>query len=127
MPLYAGEPRKVDGEYRLDDTALADSMVKAMEDAMADVWNKMRGEPPPKEGRESRRMLMSAIAQGVVKYLKHHAADSLLVEVTQDTSNVDSSGKVTIGGWGSTDVEVTQDPGDDNRVQSTGSAKIQTT
>jgi len=127
MPLYAGEPRKVDGEYRLDDTALADSMVKAMEDAMADVWNKMRGEPPPKEGRESRRMLMSAIAQGVIKYLKQHAADSLLVEVTQDASNIDSSGEVTIGGWGATDVEVTQDPGDDNRVQSTGSVKIQTT
>ena len=127
MPLYAGEPREVDGEYRLDETALADSMVKAMEEAMDDVWTKMRGTAPPKEGREDRRMLMSAIAQGVINYLKEHAEDSFVVEVQQDDDNITSSGTVNIGGWGNVDIEVTQDADQDNRVRSTGSTTLEIT
>lgn len=127
MALYAGKPRKIDGEYRLDDEALADSMAKAMEDAMNDVWSKMKGKEPPLEGREDRRILLSAIAQGVVNYLKQHAGDSFEVEVTQDADNITSSGTVSIGGWGTADVDVAQDEGDDNRVRSTGSVTLKIT
>jgi hypothetical protein len=83
MTLYPGGPRLVDGEYVLDDTALHDTLAKAMEEEMADVFQKVKGKPLPEIGKEDRRLLFVAIARGVLKYLEAYQND-VLASVTID-------------------------------------------
>ena len=77
MSLYPGAPRKVDGNYVLDDQALQDSMAKAIDEAMADVYLKLKGKALPEEGKEDRRLLFVAIARGVLKYFESHESELL--------------------------------------------------
>jgi hypothetical protein len=72
MSLYPGSPRLKDGRFVLDDAALADSMTKAIEDAMAHVFEKVKGTPIPEVGKEDRRLLYVAISRGILQYLTDH-------------------------------------------------------
>jgi hypothetical protein len=72
MTLYPGYPRKVDDQWRLDDTALEESMAMAMEQAMGDVYSKMKEQSLPDMGKEDRRLLFVAIARGILQYLDDH-------------------------------------------------------
>lgn len=77
MSLYPGYPRQVDGQWLLDDEALQDSMARAMEDAMADVLDKVKGTSLPEAGREDLRLLFVAIARGILGYLQDHEGEIL--------------------------------------------------
>lgn len=77
MTLYPGGPRQVDGQYVLDDTALQDTMARAIEEEMADVFQKVKGLALPDVGKDDRRLLFVAIARGVLKYLEAHQNDVL--------------------------------------------------
>lgn len=72
MSLYPGKPRKDGNKYVLDDKALADSMAKFMEEEMNDVYYKVKNENLPPLGKEDRRLLFTAIARGILKYLHEH-------------------------------------------------------
>ncbi|GGX79759.1 hypothetical protein GCM10007160_03950 [Litchfieldella qijiaojingensis] len=114
-----------------------DSMAEAMENALAEEYQILKGEALPDMGQEDRRMLLSAIAQGVVRYLKDNLdAFELSSEVTQVTGEPDAplirsenpaSIGVSGGGGGSIAAgaaDVTQIDSADNRVRSRGSANI---
>jgi hypothetical protein len=73
--LYSGAPRPVNGKLVLDDVALQDSMAKAMDDAMADVYQKVKGTALPDQGKDDRRILFCAIARGLLSYLQQHEND----------------------------------------------------
>jgi len=47
-------------------------MARAIEDAMGDVFQKVKGMPIPEAGKEDRRLLYVAISRGVLKYLADH-------------------------------------------------------
>jgi hypothetical protein len=77
MTLYPGGPRQVDGKFVLDDTALQDTLAEAIEEEMADMFQKVKGKPLPEPGKSDRRLLFVAIARGVLKYLETHQNDVL--------------------------------------------------
>ena len=63
----------------------SNSMAMAMEQAMIQEYQNLKGEPLPGMGEEDRRMLFTAIAQGVVRHLKDHL-DAFDVKTVHDTS-----------------------------------------
>ena len=65
-----------------------DSMAEAIEKAFKKEWLNVKKSPLPELGKQDRRMILAAIAQGVIKYLKDNAESSLKVEVhvTQDAT-----------------------------------------
>ena len=77
MTLYPGGPRLVDGDYVLDDVALADTMAEAIEEEMAYLFQTVKGKELPEVGKDDRRLLFAAIARGVLKYLEAHQTDIL--------------------------------------------------
>ena len=88
----------VGGRYVFDDTALQDTLAKAIEEAMADAFQKVKGYRCPNAGADDRRLLFVAIARGVIKYLEAHQNDVLASvtirhtigpSVTHTVSNVD--------------------------------------
>lgn len=85
MSLYPGRARPVTGGFVIDDTALANSMAKAMEEELDDLHTKLKGAALPDQGREDRRMLFVAIARGVLRYLHEH-------QVAVETSTEDGDG-----------------------------------
>jgi hypothetical protein len=98
MTLFPGGPRQVGGQFVLDDTALQDTLAKAIEEEMADVFQKVKWMPLPEPGKADRRLLFVAIARGVLKYLEAHQNDVLASvtinhttgpSVTHTVSNVD--------------------------------------
>jgi hypothetical protein len=108
-----------------------DSMAEAIEDALKAEWATVKETAFPTTGEEDRRLLFVAIAQGIVRYLKSHAADSIIVhsvEATQASgNNVDSGGTTgpASGGEAHTHpVTVEQISGSANRVRSSGDGKV---
>ncbi len=89
MSLHPGGPRKVDDKYVLDNEAVKHTMAGAMEDAMIDVYSKVKGESLSTAGEEDRRLLFVAIARGILKYLEDNE-DKLLasVKVSHDTGPI---------------------------------------
>ena len=85
MSLYPGAPRifEEDGEEKhvldnlaLDDaTALDDSLAKAIEEAMDELFLQIKKEPIPDTGAADRRLLFVAIARGIFQYLATHQND----------------------------------------------------
>jgi hypothetical protein len=73
--LYPGAPRPVDSKFVLDDIALQDSLAKAMDDAMADIYQKIKSTALPDQGKDDRRLLFCAIARGILIYLQQHQND----------------------------------------------------
>jgi len=55
--------------------SFADSMAEAIETAMNEEWQAVKGEALSTDDQESRRLLFCAIARGVLGYLKSHEAD----------------------------------------------------
>lgn len=68
-------------------TDFAGSMAEAMEEAMEQEYLAVKGEPLSSQGQEDRRLLLVAIAQGVVRHLKDNL-DAWKIEV--ETELVDS-------------------------------------
>jgi len=60
-------------------TNFSKSMAQAIEMEYEAIWNSLKEEPLPNEGREDRRMLFIAIARGVVRHLQQNAHDGLVV------------------------------------------------
>src|SRR5438552_78374 len=87
MSLYPGGPRKAENKFVLDDTAMQDSMAKAIEDALADVFGKVKDMPLPEAGKEERRLLFVAMARGILGYLEAHQKDLLTSITTQVTAS----------------------------------------
>lgn len=81
MSLYPGSPHRNGVKLVLDDQALQDSMAGAIEDAMADVYTKVKGTGLPDVGEEDRRILFTAVARGVLRYSEDHETQ-LLSDVT---------------------------------------------
>ena len=57
------------------------SLAAAMEDAMQDEWQAVKGVPLPGQGEEDRRLLFVAIARGLFVYLKAHE-NEFMVDIT---------------------------------------------
>ncbi len=74
----------------------ADSMAKAIEDALKTEWAQVKGEALPSTGEEDRRLLFVAIAQGVLRYLSDYDHTSLDVYDVQVTNHVGNDGKVRV-------------------------------
>ncbi len=72
MSLYPGAPRLVETHSVLDDTALQDSMALAMDNAMKQLYQDLKGKVMPDSNPEDRRMLFTAIARGILQYLNDH-------------------------------------------------------
>lgn len=90
MSLYPGAPRwdSIKAEYDWDEQALKGSMGDAIEDAMADIYKKLKGTSLPVVGKEDRRILFVAIARGILKYLEDHETELLLgVTITHATGS----------------------------------------
>lgn len=74
----------------------ANSMAKAIEDALKTEWASVKGKALPSTGEEDRRLLFVAIAQGVLRYLSEHDDTSLDVHSVQVTNHVGNDGKVRV-------------------------------
>ncbi|HEB97431.1 MAG TPA: hypothetical protein ENI96_13495 [Sedimenticola thiotaurini] len=72
------------------------SMAEAMEQAMAQEYQRLKDAALPQTGRDDRRLLFAAIAQGVVRHLRDNPdAFVLAVETTQTGGGLfDSDGEV---------------------------------
>ena len=57
------------------------SLAAAMEDAMQDEWQAVKGVPLPDQGEEDRRLLFVAIARGLFVFLKAHE-NEFMVDIT---------------------------------------------
>lgn len=65
----------------------ANSLAQAMDDAMQEEWQRVKGEPLPSGlGEEDRRILFVAVARGLLQYLHEHEAD-LDTNTVQDTTS----------------------------------------
>ena len=75
MSLYPGAPRlDENNRHVLDDLALQQSMALAIEAALNDMFQKVKGTPVPEVGKEDRRLLFVAVSRGVLQYLHCHPA-----------------------------------------------------
>ncbi len=114
------------------------SMAEAMEQALAQEYQRLKQATLPDMGEEDRRMLFVAIAQGVVRHLRDNAgAFSVAVETTQVTGEPDAplirsdnpaSIPVSGGGGGSIAAgaaDVVQVSAGDNRIKSRGDGTVQ--
>lgn len=113
----------------------ANSLAEAMEDALKAEYQAVKGEPLPDMGVEDRRLMLVAIAQGVVRYLKSNVnALQISVETTQVTGepgapvirsenpnaiNVSGGGSISVG-----NADVTQIDAANNRILSRGTATV---
>ena len=90
MSLIPGSPRyDIDKEkYVLDDIAMQNSMALAIENEMKNVYKTLKGEDMPEVGEEDRRMLFSAIARGVLKYLEDNAGQLIKAVAILHTSGL---------------------------------------
>jgi len=109
MALTPGTPRKINGEYRLDDATLTDSMALVIDNEMKELYRKIKGTTLPDIGQEDRRMLFTAISRGILKYLRDHAADFLnAITITHDSGETWNHSATTSTGLG---IQVNEIPG----------------
>ena len=78
--------------------SFAGSLAEAMDNAMKQEWQAVKGVPLPSQGQEDRRLLFAAISQGIFVFLKAHE-DELMNDITLDNGG---------GGGSSQTYEVTQ-------------------
>jgi len=74
------------------------SLAEAMDIAMKQEWQAVKGMALPSQGEEDRRLLFAAIAQGIFDYLKANE-DQLMNNITLDNGG---------GGGSSQNYDVTQ-------------------
>jgi len=105
-------------------TDFDNSMAKDMEDALKVLWLEKTGQVLSGAGQDDRRLMFVAIAQGVVKHIKDNAGPAFGVSVAVEQTGpwVTSSGTATDGHTHSLDV--TQDSGAGNKVQSSGTGTV---
>lgn len=65
------------------------SLAEAMDNAMKQEWQAVKGVPLPSQGEEDRRLLFAAISQGIFIFLKAHE-DDLINKITLDDTGVGS-------------------------------------
>ena len=66
-------------------TNFSGSMAQAIETEYEAIWNSLKEQPLPNEGREDRRMLFVAIARGVMKHLEQNVDDGIVVTYDSGT------------------------------------------
>lgn len=84
MSLKPGAPEKVSNKYIFDKkskNSLAGSMALAIEEEMATLYKTLKSADLPDFGVEDRLMLFTAIARGILRYLKDHQSE-LISEIT---------------------------------------------
>ena len=69
--------------------SFGNSLAEAMDNAMKQEWQAVKGVPLPSQGEEDRRLLFAAIAQGIFVFLKAHE-DDLINKITLDDTGVGS-------------------------------------
>jgi hypothetical protein len=84
----------------------SDSMAEAMELAFQSEWDAVKDIPLGEAGEEDRKILFSAIAQGVIKHLQQHINDALQIEVRVTQTNEvlmksDNPAAIPVSGGGS--------------------------
>lgn len=79
-----------------NDTAFAGSLAEAMENALRQEYLAVKGEPLSDQGQDDRRMLLVAIAQGIVRYFTDNTdAWQISVDTTlTDATHADGSATV---------------------------------
>jgi hypothetical protein len=108
------------------------SMAAAMENALAEEYEKLKDQPLPETGEDDRKLLFAAIAQGIVRHLKDNiGAFKVTVEVDQVTGesgapliaskNLNAIPVGMSGSIATEAVEVTQNDASNNLVKSRGS------
>ena len=82
-------PPPVPNPYRF--SARRDAVIKAIEDAMDEVFQKVKGTPIPEVGKEDRQLLYVAISRGVLKYLADHqeTMSVFAIDEVNDTGHID--------------------------------------
>jgi hypothetical protein len=123
MPIKAGTVADFSG-----------SMAEAMENALKAEYLALKGEPLPDMAQDDRRMMLAAIAQGVVRHLKDHLdAMQISVETTQVVgvpgaplirSENPAAIVAGVGNIPAGSADVTQIAAADNRVVSRGTATL---
>ena len=79
------------------------SLAQAIEDALKAEHLVLKGEPLPDQGLDDRRMLLVAIAQGVVRYLKDNvdayeiSVETTLINAVEATGTASVDDIATIG------------------------------
>lgn len=74
MTLKPGAPRVLDGKWVLDDDAVAGSMALEIEEQFKAVYEHVKGEEMSLDNEEDLRILLVAIARGVVMHLQENQA-----------------------------------------------------
>jgi len=93
MSLYPGGPRIENGKYVLDDASQESTMAEAIEEAMADLFEKVKNVSLPETGKDDRRLLFVAISRGILKYLNDHQGEiraSVQINAATGTFTVDN-------------------------------------
>jgi len=70
--------------------SFSNSLAEAMDNAMKQEWQAVKGVPLPSAGQDDRRLLFAAIAQGLFVYLKAHE-DELMNNITLEDTGLSSS------------------------------------
>lgn len=65
------------------------SLAEAMDNAMKQEWQAVKGVSLPSQGEEDRRLLFAAIAQGIFVFLKAHE-DDLINKITLEDTGIGS-------------------------------------
>lgn len=107
MSLIPGSPRFDNNKdkFVLDDIAIRNSMAQAIEIEMKNVFKALKGKDMPDVGEEDRRMLFSAIARGVLKYLEDNAGQLIKAVTISHTSGTNLGTKHSLTGL-NLDIEV---------------------
>ncbi|MCP4463726.1 MAG: hypothetical protein GY819_13105 [Planctomycetaceae bacterium] len=86
----------------------SNSMAQAMEDSFQREWNAIKKHPLSEAGEEDRRLLFSAIAQGVIQHLQEHINDALQIDVrvTQTNEPLNNTGNRVIAEGEAINVEL---------------------
>lgn len=114
-----------------------DSLAAAMEAALIREYDAVKHEDLPDMGEEDRRLMLVAIAQGIVRYfLDNLDALQISVETTQVTGEPgapvirsENPNSIAVSGGGNIGVgaaDVTQIAAADNRILSRGTATVDT-
>ena len=114
-----------------------DSMAEAMELAMKQEYQNLKGVAMPTMGENDRRLLLCAIAQGVVRYLKDNLDAFSVSTVSHQVSGEsdaplmrsDNPSSIAVSGGGGGSItahaaDVTQLSGSSNMIKTRGTATL---
>lgn len=84
MSLYPGGRKQVGAAFvaAVDDPAQLDSMALAIETHFNDLFLQLKGKAVPDALKEDRRILFTAIARGVLDYLRTHGTGNVRTVAT---------------------------------------------